>query len=343
MVEVSVGQLARASLAISMAVSLTALLLAFLKPQAHMILASTAISITFPLTVYIPFLAGLKGGSPRRGFEGLSAIASVTLAMLTPLIALILSYRLALVIGALGILVALYFALLQIRGRREPFILFAYPLLAGFIGLMYSALQDSTVVQAALITAMSFTTPLIFTVSTISMSRNYRVPLKPAKIYIPLVLNILGLTAFTYSKTAGLSLLTLFLLSHFIAIGYYNFPGLLRIAESSTPLFRSVTRYIVLGHTTAFISVILLAYHIVVGARDIVLVHDIYMGFIGAHVYLHTPLMVPFMMGIKSSRRYNPTPFVLLLLAAILRALSPDLSYLVLLLSLIALSLTIKP
>jgi hypothetical protein len=38
----------------------------------------------------------------------------------------------------------------------------------------------------------------------------------------------------------------------------------------------------VLGHTTAFISVILLAYHIVVGARDIVLVHDIYMGFIGA-------------------------------------------------------------
>jgi hypothetical protein len=75
----------------SITVSLTALPLAFLKPQAHMILASTAISITFPLPVYIPSLTGLKSGSPSKGLRGLSTIASVTPAMLTPLIALIFS------------------------------------------------------------------------------------------------------------------------------------------------------------------------------------------------------------------------------------------------------------
>jgi hypothetical protein len=57
MVVVSVGQLAKVSLTTSITVSLTALPPAFPKPQAHMILASTAISITFPPTAYIPFLA----------------------------------------------------------------------------------------------------------------------------------------------------------------------------------------------------------------------------------------------------------------------------------------------
>jgi len=343
LVEVSVGRLARVGLIASITLSLTALLLASFKPQAHMILASTAIPLTFPLTVYIPFLAGLRGGSPRRGFEGLAAVAAVTLSVMTPLVALLLTYDISLLVGSLSLIVALYFALLQVRGRREPLILFAYPLLAGFTGLVYSALRDLTVVEVAFIIAISFTIPLIFTVSMMSMSRNYRIPLRPARIYIPLALNALSLATYTYSGAAGLALLTLFLLSHFIAIGYYNFPELLRVAKSSTPLFKSASIYIVFGHTTALASVILLAHHIVVGASNVILLHDIYMGFIGAHIFLHTPLMIPFMMSLKSSKRYNPAPLILLLLATILRPISPSLSYLVLLLSLATLTLTIKP
>ncbi len=342
MVEVGIGRLARVGLTASIVLGLTALFLAPFKPQAHMAIASTAIPITFPLTVYIPFLAGLKGGSPRRGIEGLLAVTAAMLAIITPLVALY-TYKVALLIGALSLLTTLYFALLQVRGRREPLILFTYPLLAGFIGLSYSVFRDLTVVETALLVASSFTTPLIFTVSIMTMSRNYRVSLRPARIYIPLALNALSLAILAYSKIAGLALLVIFLLSHFIAMGYYKSPELLRVAGTSTPLFKSVVRYIVFGHTTALISVILLAYHIVVGADEIILVHDIYMGFIGAHVFLHTPLMIPFMAGVKSSKRYTPASFTSLLLATILRPISPELSYLLLLLGLVALILVVKP
>lgn len=339
---ISIGNLAKVTITSSILIALIAILLSRFNPIAHATLVGLTVSITFPLTVYIPFVAGLKGGSPRGGFEGASAIIGAGLALLSPILALY-SLGLPLILAIASMTSTLYFTLLQIRGRSEPHILFLYPLLVGMFGLIYSIVGDLDVISVALVMAMTFTTPLIFTVSTMSMTRNYRVPISPPRVYIPLALNLISFLALTYAETLGLLLFTLFLISHFISIGYYNFPSLLARAKTSTPLFKAVSRYIVTGHTTALVATVLLAYHVLTEAPRVIVVHTVYMGFIGSHIFLHVPLMIPFMLGIGSSKRYNPIPFALLLVATILRPVNPDLAYIGIVLSLLSLIIVIKP
>jgi len=339
---VSVGSLARVGISLSIAMSIAAILLSRFDPATHSAIASLALSTSFPLTVYIPFAAGLKGGSPRGGVEGLLSIISVALALLAPPLALY-SKVAATTAASLGLVAATLFTWMQIGGRREPKLLFLYPPLAGALGMAYSTIRGLDVTGIALISAMSFTTPLIFTVSMMSTSRNYRVPATHMRVYVPIAVNAISLLSLAYSETLSLALYTLFLFTHFIAIGYYRFPHLLNLAKSSTPTYRAAITYMVAGHTSALLSAVLAAYHLAAGAPKVILIHMIYMGFIGSHIFLHTPLMIPFMLGVGSSRRYNVTPFIALLAALITRPIQPDVAYILVIVSLAALTLTMKP
>ncbi len=58
------------------------------------------------------------------------------------------------------------------------------------------------------------------------------------------------------------------------------------------------------------------------------LIHIVTIGFIGVHIYIHAPMMVPVVVGMKTKRRYTYLPPLLLALAALVWPFSGPFSYL---------------
>ena len=145
----------------------------------------------------------------------------------------------------------------------------------------------------------------------------------------PLLALVLGLHAagtLWRAWTGGAGLLSLAALAYAAALLAATVPMLrrhLRQPGRGSTAWRAHL-YFLEGQLAAALAALAYAVEALAGADPIAEAHLVDMGFIAVHIYIHAPLMIPIIYGLRSGKRYNPSPYLLLLAALTLR-LTPGL------------------
>lgn len=182
--------------------------------------------------------------------------------------------------------------------------------------------------------------PMILVVSLYTVARNYgRRPTTPlmAAVLAPNAL-ALGLAAPGQGLHATLALAGL--LAYYPALGLHRAPELLRRASSLPGPAGDAVRYMVVSHLLT-IPPMLLSLH--PQATVLARIHLLYIGFIGVHIILHAPLLLPQVARVKLSKNYQPIPPALLSAGAVVRAVAPEISYMIVLAALAAAAVQFRP
>jgi hypothetical protein len=86
--------------------------------------------------------------------------------------------------------------------------------------------------------------------------------------------------------------------------------------------------YFAWGHVMVAASIaavlVLIAAYTAGEARLATLVHAISVGFVGMHIYIHVPMMLPSLFGIRAPGLFTRMPFLLLLVSSLLWPISPQ-------------------
>ena len=83
--------------------------------------------------------------------------------------------------------------------------------------------------------------------------------------------------------------------------------------------------YFLEGHVAVIILVVIMTVYLAwPGCSVICLLHLYALGFSSLHVLIHGPMMLPVILGLRHRRRFNPSPYVFQLLAALLFPFSGD-------------------
>ncbi|WP_131159880.1 hypothetical protein [Aeropyrum pernix] len=325
--------------AVGLGGGLLGIVLAPLAPGLHMGLVGLGLGLVFPLSMYVVFTGSLKSGAPRRGLEALAPVLAVSSAILSLLLYPAgLPWR-PLAASALAFL-GLH-TLLQLVGwgRREPGWPLLYPPIAGAVSLALPP-EGLGVVELMLRIGLYLDAPMILVVSLYTVARNYgRRPTSRlmAAVLAPnalaLALAILGLGLHATLALAGL-------LAYYPALGLHRAPELLRRASRLPGPAGGTLRYMAASHLLT-IPPMLLSLH--PQATMLVKLHLLYIGFIGVHIILHAPLLLPQVARVKLSKNYQPIPPALLSAGAIVRAVAPDASYIIVLAALAAAAVQFRP
>jgi hypothetical protein len=349
---VRLSRLSAAGIYASLAYVVLGVALAPINPRVHESLMALTIGLLFPVSISLSaFIGPLKGGRPRSGYEAVTATVLTLAAVAAPALA-VADQELGLGAAAVSLaLAAVYSVESSLAGRRrEPKILFYYPPLAGALTVSYLLFAGEGFLRSALGLALSYPVALIYSFSALTMTRNYSVRVTRGRVLPPLLIHSASIALYLLGLgMEALFLASLFMLLHFIVMGYHRFPGLVEKAFSmKSPVNRRAYLYIVAGHTAALAATVYLAAYLASGALEnrldlLITVHLVYMGFIGLHIYLHAPLMAPSIVETGSARRYNPLPVALLLAAVLARPVAPSLTYVLVAASLAGLLLVVKP
>jgi hypothetical protein len=114
------------------------------------------------------------------------------------------------------------------------------------------------------------------------------------------------------------------LAAHFPAVGAHRAPALALEGLRRGGAGGAALAYIAASHMASAAAV---AASLAPWWGFIARIHFAYMGFIGVHILLHAPLMMPQILGVRLAKAYYPAPPALMSAAAIARPLEPSLSF----------------
>ncbi|MCE4601646.1 MAG: hypothetical protein F7B18_00510 [Desulfurococcales archaeon] len=337
MLELKLSRISTLGIALSIVLVLPGLLAAPRLATLHMGLVGLGAGLLFPTSMYVTFTGSLKSGLPRRGMEAAAPLVSVLMAAAS--IPLYLAghpeWRLSAISGLLLLALHVWF---QARGwrRREPRVVLLYPPLAGVAGLVCGC----GVVESMLRLGLFYAAPMVIVVSLLTVSRNYGVDPSKLWVYSPLAVNAASLVLATagyswYPIVAGLGLLLYF--------------AVLRIWRATSLVARGLRLggpgggalvYMGMSHISSLASQLLW-----LAPLDLLsMVHVAYIGFIGVHIFLHAPLMLPQVVRVRLAKVYvPPLPPILLAMAAVARPWLPSASYALMVASLALLLAQFRP
>ncbi len=168
----------------------------------------------------------------------------------------------------------------------------------------------------------------IYAVTIHSLPRTYQ--REPRRLLVAALYTVqaVGLAAYAFKPRAGVALLALGFALYPLAARFDLLPEGLRRAGRLRGAARGSHLYYVWGHTTAAIlsaaAIAATAYHL--ASPDFnsftLLIHTVTLGFTACHIALHAPLMLPVILGVRTAKRYNPLPYILILAALALHPLS---------------------
>ena len=326
-----------------LAVSLGYLPIGYAKIHAKLIVYG--LMPVFIYSIAMVYLASAKPGYDRIIFPWL--LIAYPLVLITPFISLLGSFTILMYYyGTTMIFASIPFFLggLSKRGSLR--------ISLGLLGL--SMLQTGIILLANILTynlklkppemgtaaLIAFPVTAIYAVSVHAVPKTYRLePEKLSTIILPLVL-ILGTMTYTvgYYKYA----IILYAISFFaypISIRLYKIRNWERSvkAKKDTP-GKPGNLYFIYSHYFVWLFTILTpitAYMYLEGSvKDVfTLIHVLTVGFIGIHIYIHAPMMVPVVIGVKTKRRYTILPPLFLTLATIIWPFSGIVSYILVALS----------
>lgn len=260
----------------------------------HMNFMGTGV-VSFAAGVNISFWTSIarKRGSPLTSYLHVITLMTLPLASLLGL----RSYFLLLT-SITGLLF-----ILPLRTRSLTFLLEVY----SFLSLLLTSLEHYDSLESLLLSvAWSYPVPLIYAVSSQALPKTYRYKVN----------RLLMLTAIlTHLATLMLGrvrlLMWLSMLSYLGAVRLDRaILGLKRVSEEALPAHR----YLIAGYSLT-IPLLIISWLYPLGTLGIL--HLILIGFVGLHIYAHAPLMIPVLLGVRNSRRFNYSSLLLLLLAAL--------------------------
>jgi len=300
----------------------------------------------FVYSIAMVYLASAKPGYNRITFPWL--LTAYPLTLIIPLISLLESFTILMYYyGAIMILASIPFFLggLTKKGSlRISLGLLGLSMLQTGIILLSNVLTYNLKLQppemgtAALI---AFPVTAIYAVSVHAVPKTFR--LEPEKLSTIILSIVLVLGTITY--TVGYYRYAIML----YAISFFAYPISIRLykiwdwergikAKKDTP-GKPGNLYFIYSHYFVWLFTILTpitAYMYLEGwIKDIfTLIHVLTVGFIGVHIYIHAPMMVPVVISVKTKRRYTILPPLFLTLATIVWPFSGILSYILVALSL---------
>ncbi len=194
--------------------------------------------------------------------------------------------------------------------------------------------------KLGLLALIGYPVTAIYAVSIHAVPRTYKAQPHGIASALLVLLLLSGLTSFTagYYKIS-LTLYALSLLVYPLSIKLYRLNEWLRETSTKKSPGRPGNLYFLYGHIFVALFSLISAYAVAGFALGYIgnvftAIHLVAMGFIGVHIYIHAPMMLPVVVGVATKRRYTMLPFILLLLATLVWPLNGPLSLLLFLLSL---------
>ena len=324
---VRLSSISRAGVITSSIAALIGFILAPLEPPVHMALAGLGGLLAFPLSVYIVFVGSLRGGGPRRGLRALPPVAAVALSILA-IPAVIAGYDAwrPLAVASLLSLTAHVYLEVRVWKRREPRLPLLYPPIAGLASL----LPEASFTQYMLALALHYAAGMIMVVSPMTFARNYKIdPSKPIT-YTPIAVNAVSLGIYAAVGPSKMYILTALasVLTYFYSIKVWRALPLILQGLSKGGAGGWALAYGSTSHIASLAAMVLASTVYAVGnLDDLIMLHLIAMGFVGVHVYMYTPLMIPSILRVRVTPTMIPVPPLGMAIASILRPWAPLLSY----------------
>ncbi len=316
------------------------------EPRVHMALLGLGAAYVFAAGVAIVYAASFRGAGPREELLLIHVASTVVL----PLVAGYFWDYVApvLLVSAVSGLYAIYVYVRSVGGdARVPALLLCYPYLA--VVPLALLLQAGRVwlLDFYLLLAYLFPVPMIYAVSLHSFPKTYGYRFSWPWTAATLLTHVAGATLSLAGLQAGFVLMAASMVPYLLAIGIHRVPEALGFASKLGSAARKAHTYLVTGYLFAAAAAIYVLYLQVMAylgdAPLLQVIHAVLMGFVGMHIYTHAPLMLPVMLATPTARRYTPTPYMLLLASTLARYPYPDLSYGLMVASLVALVLVVKP
>ncbi|MEM4035737.1 MAG: hypothetical protein QXU97_03900 [Fervidicoccaceae archaeon] len=310
----------------------------------HMVLVATSVA-SFALALYMVSAGGFRRLERWEGLDGLLVASIASLLLVAPPLS-ILDARAGEASLAAASALFVVLALLAVRQER-PLLRFVvlYPVVALLAVLALDlAVESFSLVELLLLYAYALMTPMITGVSLYGVAETFGAKLTLPRVLAVYPLNALGLTLAVLGEGLGYVALALSTLTHFVAVDLRGALRLLTEARKRGGLFYGTARLLVLGYVAALVGSILTVYWSVLLASGesgalFPMVHSLFIGFVGGHIYGHAAIKLPLTLALKPSRRFRPAGPACMAGAAALWPLSGELSLLLVLSSLVLLFL----
>ncbi|MCE4607176.1 MAG: hypothetical protein F7B59_07615 [Desulfurococcales archaeon] len=300
----------------------------------------------FVYSIAMVYLASAKPGHDRVIFPWL--LATYPFILVTPFVSLLGSFTILMYYyGATLIFASIPFFLGYLTKKGS------LRISLGLLGL--SMLQTGVILIASIVTygsslkppeigtavLLAFPVTAIYAISVHAVPKTFRS--EPEKLSTIILSAVLILATIAY--TVGYYRYAIML----YAVSFFAYPISIRLykirewersikAKKDTP-GKPGNLYFIYSHYFVWLFTILTpitTYMYLEGSiKDIyTLIHVLTIGFIGMHIYIHAPMMVPVVINVKTKRRYTILPPLFLTLAVILWPFSGALSYILVALSL---------
>ncbi len=341
--EVKLSRISTLGIFLGLVYALAGIISAYFEPPYHIALLGLGVGLLFPSSIYITFTGSLKSGLPRRGMEAVTPILAVLAASLAPPYSLI-SLNGGLTLGVLAVILLgahVYFQVVDWR-RRESRLLFFYPVFSGVVGLTVSIIRGYGVIERLAISGVSIAVSMVYTVSLTTIARNYGFDPSRRIAHTPFALLLLGLAIYAYDPGYSLSIISTSMILYYLVLGIHRAAFVLERARRGPPVLAATFRYMVTAHILSLLASIGALYSSLTG-NILIAIHYIFIGFIGLHILLHAPLMLPQITGVILRKNYNPSPLILLALASIIRGVQGEASLALVVASLVVAFVQFRP
>jgi len=173
---------------------------------------------------------------------------------------------------------------------------------------------------------------------------------KPSIGLVSLLFVIQTISALIYRDLFKISVLV-FSLNTLVYVASINLHRYRRYEEFIRKTKNAVAKggmlYLLFGHELVGIYSIILIISSVLFYLNVIsmlsFIHILIIGFVGLHIFIHTPLMLPVILKWSSARRYNLSPYLLLILSAVVWPMNQHVSFMLLVLAIVFLYLIVKP
>ncbi len=194
--------------------------------------------------------------------------------------------------------------LLQLRRGSISFLIEIY----SFTALLISSLLSGSLIDRFLWMEWAYPVPLIYAVSAHALPRTYKYELNIPFMAAALLTHAAALLRIGPPIYLMWTSILLYVISLRLDLTFKAFRSV-RVEEAIP-----AHRYMLSGYLLVFLLGLLF---LLIPDDNLSLLHYLLLGFIGLHIYVHAPMMIPVLLGTSNSRRFTLAPLVLIFLAAL--------------------------
>lgn len=167
-------------------------------------------------------------------------------------------------------------------------------------------------------------------------------------VYLLFILQTFSTLIYTYYFKISVILFSISILIFYLSINIFRYKKYTSFAINTTNVYaKAGTLYFLYGQEiSALYSIIILISSILFYFNIITLldfIHLLIIGFVGIHIFIHAPLMLPVILRWTSARRYSLLPYILIVISALIWPFDMHIAFLFVVLAIVFLVLIVKP